>query len=279
MTAALGFLAAALSISVVWPQVWRSCRQGRTRGLSPTGTWLAVGLNLCWLTFGVLTGDPAQIATHTVVGAGNTAVLVALLVTQPHLRSGRALLRTATGALGLAALAAGSLAAVLLRGATAHRRGCDPRLDRLPRRCGRRAAPAADPADATATWTCRGCRRPGGDWAPDRPPRGWATGWMENQPTVWLSAGFGLLCAVRRLRGPAGPADDGGRHGPSGVRHYPRPVEPLRLPRSGAGGAHRGLTADDAPGPTTGGRGGRHRPRGGACSTRAPPSRRRRARR
>src|SRR3712207_465866 len=77
MIAALGFLAAALSITVVWPQVWLSCRHGRTLGLSPTGSWLAVGLNLCWLTFGLLVGDAPQIATHAVVGAGNTAVLAA----------------------------------------------------------------------------------------------------------------------------------------------------------------------------------------------------------
>src|SRR5919112_1143607 len=75
MIAALGFLAAALSISTTWPQVWRSCRQGRTQGLSPTGSWLAVALNVCWLTFGLLIHDPAQVVTHALVGIGNTAVL------------------------------------------------------------------------------------------------------------------------------------------------------------------------------------------------------------
>ena len=194
MTAALGFLAAALSISVVWPQVWRSCRQGRTRGLSPTSTWLAVGLNLCWLTFGVLTGDPAQIATHTVVGAGNTAVLVALLVTQPHLRSGRALLRTATGALGLAALAAGSLAAVLLHGAQPTVVGAT--LGSIVSLVG---AAAALPQPLTLL-SDRNLDLSGLSPARWRLGAGSAAswvgyGWMENQPTVWLSAGFGLLCA------------------------------------------------------------------------------------
>ena len=89
MIAVLGCLAAALSISVVWPQVWRSCRHRRTLGLSPTSAWLAVGLNVCWLTFGALTGDPAQMITNAVVGTGNTAVLAALLLTQPHLRTRR----------------------------------------------------------------------------------------------------------------------------------------------------------------------------------------------
>ena len=111
MIAALGFLAAAVSISVTWPQVWRSCRHGRTLGLSPTASWLGVALNVCWLTFGLLIGDPAQVLTHSFVGMGNGAVLAALLISQPHLRSRRALLRTASGALGLSALAAASVAA------------------------------------------------------------------------------------------------------------------------------------------------------------------------
>jgi uncharacterized protein with PQ loop repeat len=118
MTAALGFAAAALSISLVWPQVWLSCRRGRTRGLSPTASWLGVGLNLCWLTFGLLTGDPAQIVTNAVVGVGNSAVLAALLLSQPHLRTPAMLLRSAVGAAVLAAFAVGSIGAVVVLGAT-----------------------------------------------------------------------------------------------------------------------------------------------------------------
>ncbi|NYJ07579.1 SemiSWEET transporter [Petropleomorpha daqingensis] len=117
MTAALGFLAAALSICLVWPQVWLSCRRGRTRGLSPAAAWLAVGLNASWLTFGLLTRDPAQIVTNAVVGAGNTAVLAALLFSQSHLRTRTALLRSAAGAAGLVTIAAGSALSVVLLGA------------------------------------------------------------------------------------------------------------------------------------------------------------------
>ena len=36
----------------------------------PRPAWLAVALNLCWLTFGVLIGDLAQIITNAVVGIG-----------------------------------------------------------------------------------------------------------------------------------------------------------------------------------------------------------------
>jgi len=208
MIAALGSLAAALSITVVWPQVWLSCRHGRTLGLSSTGSWLAVGLNLCWLTFGLLVGDAPQIATHAVVGAGNTAVLAALLRTQPHARSAHVLLRTAAGAAGLAALAAGSVAAVVL-GADADQVASVlasvatvvgivaalPQLlgilfDRAQDLSGMSPARWYLGAGSGACWT--------------------AYGWLLGQPTVWLSAGFGLVCAVTtcavlRTRRPAPP--------------------------------------------------------------------------
>jgi uncharacterized protein with PQ loop repeat len=195
MIAALGFLAAALSIAVVWPQVWLSCRHGRTLGLSPTSAWLGVALNVCWLTFGVLIGDPAQIVTNAFVGTGNTAVLVALLLAQPQLRRGRTLLRTAAGAAGLVGLAAGSAASVsflgaspaavaatlsgvislvgaaaalpqplrLLRDRTQDVSGLSPARWRLG-------------AGSCASWT--------------------GYGWLIDQPAVYLSAGFGLGCAL-----------------------------------------------------------------------------------
>jgi uncharacterized protein with PQ loop repeat len=195
MIAALGFLAAALSIAVVWPQVWLSCRHGRTLGLSPTGSWLAVSLNLCWLTFGLLIGDAAQIVTNAVVGAGNTAVLAALLLTQPQLRSGPALLRSAAGAAGLAALAAVSISAVVVLGADPAAVGAAlgsvvslvgaaaalPQLfgmlfDRSRDLSGMSAARWYLGSGSCASWV--------------------GYGWLVGHPAMWLSAGFGLCCAV-----------------------------------------------------------------------------------
>jgi uncharacterized protein with PQ loop repeat len=195
MTAALGFLAATLSITVVWPQVWRSCRHGRTLGLSPTSSWLGVALNMCWLTFGVLIGDPAQIVTNAVVGAGNTAVLAALLIAQPHLRSSRMLLRTAAGFAGLIAVAASSLAAVALFGA-------DPAvvavaLGSVISLVGAAAAlpqPVSLLVDRTQDVSGLSPAR----W---RLGAGSCASWvgyglLVGQPMVWLSAGFGLSCAL-----------------------------------------------------------------------------------
>ncbi len=210
MIAALGFLAAALSISTTWPQVWRSCRQRRTRGLSPTGSWLAVALNLCWLTFGLLIDDPVQVVTHAVVGVGNAAVLVALLVSQPRLLTRPALLRTASGSCGLGVLAAGSLAAATLGATPSAVAGTFgavitlvgmvaalPQLlgillDRTQDLSGMSSARWYLGAVSSALWV--------------------GYGWQLGQPTMWLSAGFGLVCAVvtcavLRTRRAAQPAD------------------------------------------------------------------------
>jgi uncharacterized protein with PQ loop repeat len=195
MIALLGFLAAALSIGVIWPQVWLSCRHGRTLGLSPTSSWLSVSLNLCWLSFGLLSGDPAQVLTHVVVGAGNTAVLAALLLSQPHLRSPGVLFRSAAGAAGLTALAVGSLGSVALLGAAPA--VVATTLGTVVGLVGGAAAllqplrvmlnPALDLSGlSSARW-----RMGAGSCAM------WTTyGLLIVQPTVWLSAGFGLGCAL-----------------------------------------------------------------------------------
>jgi uncharacterized protein with PQ loop repeat len=194
MIAALGFLAALFSISLTWPQVWRSCRQGRTLGLSPTAGWLAVALNLCWLTFGVLIGDAAQIVTNSVVGVGNSAVLIALLLARPDLRTRWVLLRTASGAAGLVVLAVSSLAAVALRAdavavaatlssvislvgaAAALPQPLSLLRDRTQDVSGLSAARYRLGVGSCASWT--------------------SYGWLIDQPGVWLSAGFGLCCAL-----------------------------------------------------------------------------------
>jgi uncharacterized protein with PQ loop repeat len=195
MIAALGFSAAALSIAVIWPQVWRSCRHRRTLGLSPTSVWLGVALNLCWLTFGVLIGDAAQILTNAVVGAGNTAVLVALLIDQPHLRARRTLLCTASGAAGLVAVAAGSMLAVALLGARpavvavvlSSVTCLVGSLAALPQPLALLRDRTQDVSGVSRTrwrlgaWSCT-------SWV--------AYGWLTDQPVVSLGAGVGLVCAL-----------------------------------------------------------------------------------
>ena len=229
MIAALGFLAAALSISVVWPQVWRSCRHGRTLGLSPTTAWLGVALNLCWLTFGVLIGDPAQIVTNALVGAGNTAVLIALLIAQPQLRRGRMLLRTAAGAAALASLAVGTLLAVLVLGAD--QAGIAAALSGvislvtvaagLPQPLSLLRDRAQDVSGLSlARW-----RLGAGSCA------SWTSyGWLIDQPAVWLSAAFGLACALvmcALLRARTAPPRAGGRTRPT-LRAVPGCRVPVR---------------------------------------------------
>ncbi|MBB3098098.1 uncharacterized protein with PQ loop repeat [Actinoplanes campanulatus] len=101
LTAVLGWSAAALTISLMWPQIWTSCVRRRTAGLSPTAIWLGVALPAGWIEYGLLIGDPVQIATNAVGTGAGIAVLVALLAARPELRTRRAGLGAASGAVAL----------------------------------------------------------------------------------------------------------------------------------------------------------------------------------
>lgn len=195
MPGAIGLLAALLSICLVWPQVWLCCRRRRTGGLSPTASFLSVALNLSWLTFGLLTRDPAQSVTNAVVGIGNTAVLVALLVTQPGLRARRVLARTASAAAGLAVFAGGGMVSVTFLGTT--------------------PAEVAGPLGAVASvvGATTACVQPLSllrdrtqDLSGLSRSRWWLSaaanlswtgyGVLQDRPAVWASAAVGLGCAL-----------------------------------------------------------------------------------
>lgn len=111
LTAALGCLGAALSMTLHWPQAWLSCVKGRTGGLSATASWLGVALPAGWITYGLLIGDRIQVATNAVTGAAGAAILIALLLARPDLRAGRPLLASSGCAVGLLLAAVGSGAA------------------------------------------------------------------------------------------------------------------------------------------------------------------------
>jgi uncharacterized protein with PQ loop repeat len=120
LTHALGLVAAALSVSLSWPQVYKSCVQRRTSGLSATACALGVAMPFGWITYGVLDGERIQVMTNVATGLAGLAILTALMITQPALRSGRALLISAgsAGAVALASLL--SLASSALPGVTGH---------------------------------------------------------------------------------------------------------------------------------------------------------------
>jgi uncharacterized protein with PQ loop repeat len=237
MTAVLGFLAAVLSIAVVWPQVWRSCRHRSTLGLSPTSTWLGVALNLNWLTFAVLIANTPQIVSNVVVGAANTAVLVALLATQPHLRTQRVLVRTASGAAGLAALAAGSVLAVVYAGA--HPAAVAGTLSSVICLVGAAAAlpqPLRLLRDRTQDVSGLSPAR----WALGAASSAtWVTyGWLIDQPALCAAAGVGLLCALlvcavlrsRRTAPAAAATVPAPRRPRTPTRRFVAPVAGCRIP-------------------------------------------------
>jgi uncharacterized protein with PQ loop repeat len=114
LTSALGCLGAALSMTLPWPQVWRSVARRRTTGLSAFACWLGVGLPIGWITYGLLIGDRLQVVTNSVTGGAGAAVLTALLMSRLDLRSGRKLLVSASGAAGVLVAAVLSAASAAL---------------------------------------------------------------------------------------------------------------------------------------------------------------------
>ena len=116
LASALGCLGAALSMTLPWPQVWRSVARRRTTGLSANACWLGVALPVGWITYGMLRGDHIQVVTNTVTGGAAVAILAALLLARTDLRSARTLVLSAAGAVVLVLAAALTAAAAALPG-------------------------------------------------------------------------------------------------------------------------------------------------------------------
>ena len=100
-SAVLGWLGAALSMTLLWPQVWRSVAKGQTNGLCAVACWQGVAMPVGWIIYGLLTGEAVQVVTNTVTGFAGLLILAMLLVKRGELRTGRRLL---TGAAGAAAV-------------------------------------------------------------------------------------------------------------------------------------------------------------------------------
>jgi hypothetical protein len=109
--------------------------------------WLGVAVPAGWVTYGSLADDSIQIVTNTVTGIAATALLVALLLTRPELRTARRLLPGAAGAAALLLVAAGAAAGTVLPGVdgaehrTGARRSPHPHLGRVHRPAAARPAP------------------------------------------------------------------------------------------------------------------------------------------
>jgi uncharacterized protein with PQ loop repeat len=193
LTHLLGWMAAALSVLLTWPQIRLSCVQGRTLGLSATACWLSFALNVCWFTYGVLLRDPVQMATNLVCGAGNAAILAALLAHQPSLRARRALAATGWGA---ALLVLSASTAVVTTGATAVS-GVQAAtalgavisgigiFSYFPQVVSLLRDRTQDVSGMSATrW-----------WLATGSSTLWTSyGFLQAQPAVWALSGFGLIC-------------------------------------------------------------------------------------
>jgi hypothetical protein len=195
LASALGCLGAALSMSLPWPQVWRSVAHRRTTGLSASACWLGVALPIGWITYGLLRGDQIQVVSNSVTGGAGAVILTALLLTRTDLRNARALTLSAAGAAGVV------LAAAVIAAAAA-----------LPGLNGPRAAAALGVVLAVSSVVAAVpqplslLRDRAQDLSGLSPLRwrlgaGACTSWLgygliTAQPGVWISAGAGLAAAL-----------------------------------------------------------------------------------
>ncbi|NJC69615.1 PQ-loop repeat-containing protein [Planosporangium thailandense] len=193
-TAVFGWLAAAASMSLLWPQVWVSCARRRTEGLSPTATWLAAALPVGWLAYGALIGDGVQVVANTVTGTAAIAILVALLATQPIVRSRKALaafgwpavaLIVVTGGVAVAAAAVPGLHPQAAAGALGSILAVVAVLSAVPQPLSLLRDRGCDVSGLSpARWWLGLCS--GTLWT--------VYGLSTGQPAVWASSGFGLIC-------------------------------------------------------------------------------------
>jgi uncharacterized protein with PQ loop repeat len=195
LASALGCLGAALSMTLPWPQVWRSVARRRTTGLSASACWLGVALPIGWITYGLLRGDHIQVVTNSVTGGAAAVILAALLLTRADLRTARTLMLSASGAAGVV------LAAALIAATAA-----------LPGRSGPEAAAvlgvvlAGTTVVAAIPQPLSLLRDRAQDLSGLSPLRwrlgaGACTSWLgygliTAQPGVWVSAGAGLGAAL-----------------------------------------------------------------------------------
>jgi uncharacterized protein with PQ loop repeat len=193
--ALLGWLGAALSIALPWPQVWRSVVRGRTTGLSATACWQGAAMPVGWITYGLLTGETVQVVTNTVTGLAGLAVLVMVLVKQGELRTRRSLTISAGGAAAVLTAAAVSATTGLLTGVGSARAAgclgavlaCTAILGAIPQPLSLLRDREQDLAGLSpARW-----------WLAAGACSSWSGyGLATGQPAVWLSALVGLGSAL-----------------------------------------------------------------------------------
>jgi uncharacterized protein with PQ loop repeat len=74
----LGWIGAATGSLVALPQVVRILRTGATTGISPLTWRLLVGVNLAWMSHGVITHHPNIVVSNTVYALCTSTILILL---------------------------------------------------------------------------------------------------------------------------------------------------------------------------------------------------------
>jgi uncharacterized protein with PQ loop repeat len=115
LTAVLGAICTALSVSFVWPQVIRVYRLNTVEGLAPNGTLHGLAACTLWTTYGAARGVAALIVSNGTIGVA--LLMIAAAQIRHRALGARKLLATAacitvitTGALAISTTFAGGVA-------------------------------------------------------------------------------------------------------------------------------------------------------------------------
>jgi hypothetical protein len=79
---AFAWVGTALIVTLNLPQVWRTCVHGRTAGVPASRAWVAIGVAMIWLGYGLYRSIAVQVVLNALVLAMNAALLTRLARSQ-----------------------------------------------------------------------------------------------------------------------------------------------------------------------------------------------------
>jgi len=142
---ALGWTAAACVVGLHLPQVWRTVVHGRSEGVPAARAWVAIGVSLVWLGYGLFGGGLVQVVLNGTCLVLNALLLRRLVPGRRHAVAGSVL--TALAAAGV--IAVGSTAGMLALGVVGAVVGT---VVYLPQLLALRTATEVDGVSALSLW-------------------------------------------------------------------------------------------------------------------------------
>lgn len=191
--ALLGWTAAACVVALHLPQVWRTAVRGRTAGVPASRAWVAIGVSLVWLGYGLFGGGLVQVVLNGTCLALNALLLTRLVGDRREALAGGAL--TLLG--GAAVVAVGATAGMLPLGVVGAVVGT---VVYLPQLLALRSAPDTDGVSVVSLWLQAAS---GSCWIGYGVLRDETVVWAPNVAVLLVTAWTLVLLQARRT-GPVG---------------------------------------------------------------------------